>query len=160
MEYKDLLRDAKANGVASEKTMWQSVDSLSDMLCILKEEHPEMYWRFIREQHGIMYNNHYDRNFAEMDVEKIRYTNREGRKCDGAHWTSEQIELATKSLPFPANTTKWDKYVAFNAMYSDLCTVLDDDSVIKTAHRFYFLDEDAPQGKIWIYMTAMMYEKW
>lgn len=67
MEYKDLLRDAKANGVASEKTMWQSVDSLSDMLCVLKEEHPEMYWRFIREQHGIMYNNHYDRNFAEMD---------------------------------------------------------------------------------------------
>lgn len=44
-------------------------------------------------------------------------------------------------------------------MYSDLCTVLDDDSVIKTAHRFYFLDEDAPQGKIWIYITAMMYEK-
>jgi hypothetical protein len=30
-----MIRDAKANGVASDKAMWQSVDTLSDMLCIL-----------------------------------------------------------------------------------------------------------------------------
>ena len=40
MEYKDLIKNAKANGVASDKAMWQSVDGLSDMLCVLKEEHP------------------------------------------------------------------------------------------------------------------------
>lgn len=26
MEYKDLIKNAKANGVASDKAMWQSVD--------------------------------------------------------------------------------------------------------------------------------------
>lgn len=26
-----MIRDAKANGVASDKAMWQSVDTLSDM---------------------------------------------------------------------------------------------------------------------------------
>ena len=32
MEYKDMIRDAKANFVSSDKSMWQSVDTLSDML--------------------------------------------------------------------------------------------------------------------------------
>lgn len=44
-----MIRDAKANGVASDKAMWQSVDTLSDMLCILRDEHPDEYWRFMRK---------------------------------------------------------------------------------------------------------------
>lgn len=55
MEYKDLIKNAKANGVTSEKAMWQSVDSLNDVLCVIKEEHPEMYMAFMREQHAALY---------------------------------------------------------------------------------------------------------
>ena len=40
MEYKDLIRNAKADGVTSEKAMWQSVDSLNDVLCVVSEAHP------------------------------------------------------------------------------------------------------------------------
>lgn len=43
MEYKDLIKNAKANGVASEKAMWQSVDNLNDVLCVIKEEHLYLY---------------------------------------------------------------------------------------------------------------------
>ena len=114
MEYKDMIRDAKANGVASDKAMWQSVDTLSDMVCILRDEHPDVYWRFMRKQHSILYGNHYDRNFAEMDVEGIRYTGPSGEKRTGAHWTADQIEEAARGMSFPSGTTKWDKYVAFN----------------------------------------------
>ena len=155
MEYKDMIRDAKANGVASDKAMWQSVDTLSDMLCILRDEHPDEYWRFMRKQHSILYGNHYDRNFAEMDVEGIRYTGPSGEKRTGAHWTADQIEEAARGMSFPSGTTKWDKYVAFNSFYADMCMVCDDAQILKGAHRFYFADEDAPQGKIWVYMAAM-----
>ena len=137
MDYKNMLIAARNAGVATEKIMWQSVDGLNEMLCKMKEEHPEMFWKFMREQHGIM------------------YTDRAGKKCEGGYWTLEQIESVTKGMTFPSGTTKWDKYVAFNGFYADTCTVLDDELIIKTAHKFYFADEDAPPGKIWLYMEAM-----
>ena len=57
---------------------------------------------------------------------------------------------------FPQGTTDCDKYVAFNATFSDLCKVVDDErTILKIAHQFWFADEDAPDGKIWIYMCAM-----
>ena len=80
MEYKDLIKNAKANGVASEKAMWQSIDNLNDVLCVIKEEHPELYMAFMRKQHESLYGPHYDRHFADADVEKIRYTNASGEK--------------------------------------------------------------------------------
>lgn len=158
MEYKDLIKNAKANGVASEKAMWQSIDNLNDVLCVIKEEHPEMYMAFMRKQHESLYGPHYDRHFAEADVEKIRYTNASGEKKSGAHWNMDQILDATKSMPFPQGTTPWDKYVAFNSFYADMCAVLDEATLLKAAFRFYFADEDAPVGKVWEYMTAMNYE--
>jgi hypothetical protein len=56
-------------------------------------------------------------------------------------------------MGFPAGTTKWDKYVAFNAFYSDLCTVYNDEQIIKGAHKFYFEDQDwGDTTKIWDYV--------
>lgn len=155
MDYKNMITSARNAGVATEKIMWQSIDGLNEMLCKMKEEHPDMFWKFMREQHGIMYSNHYDEAFALYDVSMIRYTDRSGKKCEGGYWTMEQIESATKGLAFPSNTTKWDKYVAFNGFYADTCTVLEDEFIVKTAHKFFFADEDAPSGKIWLYMKAM-----
>lgn len=155
MDYKNMLISAKNAGISTEKAMWQSVDGLNEMLCKMKEEHPEMFWKFMREQHGIMYGNHYDEAFALYDVSMIRYSDRTGKKCEGGYWTLEQIENATKGLSFPSGTTKWDKYVAFNSFYSDTCTVYNDEEIIKGAHKFYFADEDAPPGKIWLYIKDM-----
>ena len=64
MMYKKMIEDAKAKGLTSDKAMWESIDELDDMLCVMKKEHPDKYWKFIRKQHGIMYNNHYDEEFA------------------------------------------------------------------------------------------------
>lgn len=80
MEYKDLIKNAKANGVASDKAMWQSVDGLSDMLCVLKEEHPAMYWEFMRKQHSILYGPHYDKNLRKWILKKSAIQVREARR--------------------------------------------------------------------------------
>ena len=57
---------------------------------------------------------HFNEESAKKTVSGIRYTDRSGMEHIGAHWTPEQIEIATASMKFPEGTTKWDKYVAFN----------------------------------------------
>ena len=71
MTYKDMVMKAKAAGVTTEKTMWESIDSFSELLDELKESHPDLYWEFMRKQMGIMYHDHYDEAFALYDVAQL-----------------------------------------------------------------------------------------
>lgn len=98
---------------------------------------------------------HFAKEEAEKVVSKIYYTDKAGVKHKGAHWTIEQIETATTEMKFPEGTTEYDRFVGFNSFYADTCKVLDEASILKTAHAFYFEDEDAPKGKIKKYIDAM-----
>ena len=154
MNYRKMVEHARLAGLATEKTMWESIDSFSELLEELREDHPDMYWDFMRKQHGLMYHNHYDEAFAMYDVAQMHYTGKTGDKHSGPHWTVEQIEQATAAMKFPPGTTKWDKYVAFNAAYSDLSKGFDDADVLKAGHLTYFADEDwGSDTKIWEYMS-------
>lgn len=140
-----MIEEAKKKGLASEKVMWDSVDDLDDMLCDIKREHPDKYWKFIRKQHGFMYNNHYDERFARWDVEQM--------KPLGMYWSLPQIEEVTKGMAFPAGTTPWDKFVAFNSFANDLHDTIPDEQIINAAHAFWFADKDwKGEGKIWKYV--------
>lgn len=151
-----MIAEAQKAGLASEKTMWKSVDGMSEVLCLLEKEHPDMYWKFMREQHGIMYACHYNEAFAMYDVAQIRYTGRDGKKCEGAYWTCEQIEAATKGLPFPSGTTKWDRFVAMNLAYSDFCKDFDDSQILQIGYLFFFADEDFKgKNKVWQYQMMV-----
>lgn len=153
MTYRHMVDHAKKAGVTTEKTMWESIDAFSELLEELKEAHPQLYWDFMRKQHGIMFHNHYDEAFAMWDVSQMHSSNKAGEKKEGAHWTCEQIEVATAGLRFPAGTTKWDKFVAFNAAFHDFWKDFDEANIIKIGHDFYFADEDWPsETKIWEYM--------
>ena len=160
MNYRQMVEHAKKAGMTTEKTMWDSIDSFSELLEELKESHPQMYWDFMRKQHGLMYHGHYDEGFAMYDVSKLHYTSRTGDKRQGAYWTVDQIEAATAGMKFPAGTNKWDKFVAFNAAYSDFSKDFDDGDVLKAGYSFYFADEDWPsETKIWEYMTHKPHKK-
>ncbi len=99
---------------------------------------------------------HFDRDFAERIVARIRYTDKDGNRMEGAHWSASQIEQLTLHMTFPEGTTLWDKYVAFNSFYADLCSVVSNDAtLLLAAHTFYFADEDAPSGKLQRYFRAM-----
>jgi hypothetical protein len=152
MSYKEMLEDAKAKGLTSEKVMWESIDDVEEMLAMMKAEHPEHYWKMLRKMHGRIYHHHYTEDFARHDVGKMHWTDKQGQKHEGGHWTVAQIEEATKTRNFPTGTTRWDKYVAYNAFYSDLCKELDDEAILKAAFLFWFADEDrGAEGKIWRY---------
>lgn len=156
--YKKMIQEAQAKGLASEKTMWQSVESVDILLARVKDENPALYWEFIRHEHGIIFNGHYGEEFAEYDVFNLYYKDKEGKEHHGAHWSKEEIKSATASLTFPTGTTECDKYVAFNVMYSDICKHADDGEVLKIGYAFFFDDDDYDYkkgAKIWHYMLAV-----
>lgn len=161
MNYLELVEESKKSGTWTEKAMWESVESMSDMLCEVKASHPQKYWDFMREQHGIMFSKHYHKDFAEYDVSQMHYTDKEGKKHMGAYWTVEQIEEATNGMTFPSGVTKWDKFVAFNGFHADMCKIYTDEQIIKGAYEFFFMDEDwnkeksgSSPCKVWEYFSC------
>ena len=148
MRYKEMVEDAKAKGLTSEKEMWVGIVAVDNLLESMKEAHPEKYWEFMREQHGVLYKGHYDEEFARHDVSKMQPI--------GEYWSCKDIEEATKGMAFPAGTTIWDKYVAFNGMANDLQGE-EDAIILKVAYKFYFADKDWHNGnKIWGYMRTAL----
>ena len=156
MNYQEMVKTAQKAGKTTEKQMWQSIESVSDLLCDIKDAHPDLYWRFLREQYGIMNNGHYaDKEFAEYDVSQIVYTDREGKKHTGAYWTCAQVEEATNGMTFPSGTTKWDKWVGFNLAKSDFCKKFDDAQILQIGYLFFFADEDwGTNTKVWDYVCC------
>lgn len=140
-----------------EGKMWASVAVMSDALEPMKETDKEGYWCIMRKMYGVMSDGHYNEEFAMYDVSAIEYTSKSGEKKHGGYWSADQVEEATRSFRFPSGVNKWDKYVAFNLMYSDLCKKMDDAQILEAAFAFYFNDEDWPGGsstKVWDYICC------
>lgn len=147
--YKEMIKGAIERGMTSEAKMWENVDAVDELLAMIQKEHPDKYWKFIRKQHGTIYNNHYDEEFARWDVEQM--------KPLGMYWTVQEVEEATKGMVFPNGTTIWDKFVGFNAFANDLKPELTDEQILKAAYKFWFKDEDwKGKNKIWEY-TCLNY---
>lgn len=99
--------------------------------------------------------SHLRQDDAERFVEGIVYTDREGKECHGPHWSVDEVEKLTSGMEFDTCVTVWDKYVALNAFYADLCQVLTDEQIVKAAYAFWFDDEDGPCDKVWRYVNSM-----
>lgn len=148
MTYLEMVKAAKKNGTFAEKQMWDSVESVSELLDDIKDSHPERYWQFLREQAGIMNGSHYNEEYALYDVKNMQPL--------GEYWSIKQVEEATKGMTFPSGTTLYDRYVAFNAFANDLKGVLTDEEILKAAHAFWFADKDYKgKNKIWCYMAMV-----
>jgi hypothetical protein len=112
----------------------------------------------MRNQHAIMWHDHYSEDFAEYDIEHIKYKDKEGKEHEGGHWTKDQVLSATSGKTYPPGTTDCDKWVAYNVMYADLNKVLDDARILDVAYAFFFADDDfdyTKGGKVWKYMSAL-----
>ena len=162
MKYIQLIEQAKAHGVTTEKKMHAAIEQMSCDLLALKDTSPELYWRILRRQHAILYDRHYSEKFANHDVNNLVYSKKgdDGESSGmGAHWAKSQIVEATKGMRFHDKVNDWDKYVAFNAMYADLCADMTDEEIIKAAYLFYFRDADWQPSeddctKVWDYMSS------
>lgn len=128
---------------------------------VSKGKDPDTYDEAIRDIHEVFCGPHYNECFARMDVAAMRHKGKAGEH-KGEHWNMEQVATAIKGMSIPGNTNIWDVYVALNANWHDkeikFTEWFDHDAekkIIEDAINFYFLDDDAPEGKVWIYMCAM-----
>ena len=123
-----MIEQARANGMATEKKMWAAIDTLSDDLLALEHTDPKLYWHILRRQHAVLYGRHYSEKMAKHDVDALVYSgmyDEEGTPTGGgAHWSRIKVDELTNGMKFHANVNAWDKYVAFNSMYADLCACL------------------------------------
>lgn len=141
------LVEKYGRGATNEK-MKELTMILSDFLAPMKKVHKEKYWSLMRDVFGLLNDGHYDDKFSMHDVENIEYTDKQGAKHSGAYWSLEQAEEAMKKIQLPSDVNKYDFWVAINLSYSDLCKVLDDEQILKSACAFWFNDEDWPkEGK-------------
>jgi hypothetical protein len=156
-DYQTMLENAQKSAHWSESKMWSSVAHIDDLLDFVKEHDEGKYWSFMRDTYGLLYDNHYaDEDWAMWDVSCLSWTDKDGHKHTGAHWSITQVEDATKAMQFPSTVTRYDKFVAFNAAYSDWARSFDDSQILKIAYDFYFKDEDyAGADKIFQYMKMV-----
>lgn len=157
--YKKILNDYKNRGSFNEDKMWLSVEALDKaILEELEESNPELYWNFMRDQHEIFCGKHFDEKFAKWEVERMHHDDIEGQ-----HWSLADVKSIFENMrsKLPNATTIWDFYVALNANWHDKVDLYKgwfenyEEKIINDAINFYFMDEDAPDGKIWVYMRAM-----
>lgn len=155
MNYSHMVELARQKGVG-ESVMLKSVARVDKLLDCMVEHHPDAYAAFMRGSYEDMFGPHYNEEYAREDVDLIDYTDKQGRQQHGAHWTIDEVKSVTRDMAFDAKVTPYDKWVAFNSFYADTCKVLTDDEIIRSAYQYFFCDEDAPDGKIWLYMTAVI----
>ncbi|WP_293738943.1 hypothetical protein [uncultured Parabacteroides sp.] len=162
MRYKELMKDYHSKGMVSEKKMWGAIGELDEAMECLKEKDPEKYDEAIRDLHEVFCGPHYNECFAREDVAGMHHKNAKGEVIKGEHWNIEQVTSAIKGMSIPGNTNIWDVYVALNANWHDKNVKFlewfnadADKKIIEDAIIFYFMDADAPDGKVWLYMDAM-----
>lgn len=145
MDFKGLIEKYGKN--ASEAKMRDLTDVIADLVTPMSNHHKEMYWCFMRDVFGVLNGGHYDMEFASHDINGMEWMDREGVKRNGGRWSITEADELRKKVQLPNDVNRFDWWVAVNASYADLCTVLDDDAIIKSACAFWFKDMDWEEGK-------------
>ena len=146
-----------------DNVMWRNVEMWDKHLEEMKEHHPDKYWEIMRDTHELMFGKHFDKEYAEWEVEQMHHKSKDGKVHRGEHWSYEQTTevMQMYKAKLPAEVTPGDFYVALNTGWHDyICWAMEhypsegeaDNSIIEMAVRFWFLDDDWPDpAKVWCY---------
>ena len=160
--YKAMVEEARKRGLSTEKVMWDSVDEVDAMLCMLEKEHPELYWRFIKRSHKAIFGPHYNEDFGEWRISQMHYRDKNGMEHRSPHWYKEdykKVYEAYKSRLKNPKYTCWDMAVTLEMLFSDnICLYRGwwpqatqdqlEEKVLEAAIN-YLNDDDDLEGKIW-----------
>lgn len=167
MNYYDLIKEYGAG--KGEKAMWEATKMVSDYIEPMKESNPKEYWTLIKRTYAAMCGKHYNKEFAEWEVKKMYYTDKEGNKHHAPYWTEADVKAV-----YDANKTRikmqtynfWDFYVVMQMVKADYCPLLmkwfpeakHEDLVPKYIDLAvnWLNDDDNPFGdtKVWSYFNG------
>lgn len=166
MRYWEIVKSNidKLNG--DDVKMWASVEMVDALLEEMREHHPQRYWQMLRDTHELFYGKHFDKEYAEWQVERMYHKDKNGITHRGEHWSREQTTevMQMYKAKLPAEVTPGDFYVALNTQWHDyICWAMEhypnegeaDNAIIEMAVRFWFLDDDwGDNTKVWEYFRS------
>lgn len=166
MRYWEIIKGNidKLNG--DDAKMWASVEMVDALLEEMREHHPQRYWQMLRDTHELFYGKHFNKEYAEWEVERMYHKDKNGITHRGEHWSREQTNsvMAKYKSVLPSEVTPCDFYVALNAQWHDYCELMRElfaneeevnNAIIEGAVRFWFLDEDWESAdKVWVYFRS------
>ena len=155
----------KKHGInKGEDVMWASVDILSKAI----EEHlsPEESLKIQKKLHYLMCGGHYDKEFAEMQLPKLYYTEN-GIDYKAPYWTENDVKSVYDSVRNDIRGYNfYDFEVALNMIRSDYYLLVKkwfpNSSEDEMTRKFIDLpvnwlnDSDNPFGeeKVWLYFNS------
>ena len=166
MRYWELIKGNIDKIKGDDAKMNKILELTDELLEGMSHPHPERYWQFMRDTHEVFYGKHFDREYAEWQVEQMYHKDKNGRTHRGEHWTLEQTTEVMQSYKskLPAEVTPADFYVALNTQWHDyICWAMEhfesedeaDNAIIEMAIRFWFTDDDWEKPtKVWCYFRA------
>lgn len=164
--YKDMIKSNYSKVKGDDAVMWASVALVDELLEEMREHHKERYWRFMRDTHELMFGRHFDKMYAEWEVEQMHHKGKDGRVHKGERWSCEDASVVMTKYRsiLPSEITPCDFYVAINATWHDyICWAMEhfggeaeaENAIIDMAVRFWFMDDDwGDSTKIWEYFRA------
>ena len=163
MRYWELIKGNIDKIKGDDAKMNKILELTDELLEEMSHPHPQRYWQFMRDTHEVFYGKHFDREYAEWQVEQMYHKDKDGRTHRGEHWSREQTNavMANYKSTLSSEVTPCDFYVALNAQWHDyICWMRElfateqeaEDAIIKSAVKFWFQDEDWDgNDKVWAY---------
>lgn len=165
IKFKEIIEKYKSSGMNSSDMM-EALESFAPIFDSAKDKDKKLLQKAIRKLHEKAKGEHFDEEYAEMEVKEMYHTKRNGTVCRGEIFTEEEARrVYDREIRRSSNrVTVWDVYVALNAQYHDYAKLFKEwfgdnndekikEKVIESAICFWFEDEDAEPGKIWRYFS-------
>lgn len=159
-----MMKHYAETGVSDKEKMQELIECLDEHFEWFAEEHKKEHCDLMREIHEIFCGAHFNDEFARWAVCGMYHKGEDGKEHKGEYWSMEDAArvMAKHKSVLHAKTTVADVYVSINSHYHDKCVLFKkwfaeeyEEKIIEDAIDTYFMDEDAPEGKIWAYMQAM-----
>lgn len=166
MRYWEIIKGNIDKFKGDDAKMDKSLELVDELLEEMRHPHPERYWQFMRDSHEVFNGRHFDREYAEWEVERMYHKDKNGITHRGEHWSREQTNavMASYKSVLPSEVTPCDFYVALNAQWHDYCELMRElfaneeevnNAIIEGAVRFWFLDDDWESAdKVWAYFRS------
>lgn len=160
MNFYEIVKHSKGD----EAKMLESVKHISATVEALKEAHPELARKFMKEQYELMNGKHINEWLAKELVSKMWHKDANGNEIMGEAITPEEamVLIADKTADKQAKC-KWDAYVAANAFIHDLGksgVPLSKADMLKLAKSFWYHDDDMGDSchKVYWYFKDWIFE--
>ena len=145
-----------------EGVMWGSIAIIDELLEEMAEHHKEKYWKVMRDTHELMFGKHFDKEYAEWQVEQMHHKCG-GKAYKGEHWSHEDTTAVMQKYraALSPEITPCDFYVALNTQWHDYHCYFKEHfdseeevelAIIESAGAFWFKDDDwESPDKVWCY---------